>query len=115
LRSFQAWHVFAPMGLRVRRNRLGCIVFLLRYQLLCSTASLAGYGQHLAGAHRRWKWGAVRLETPVDPFGVAAAESRSTGRGDLARTAADEPPTAQDREHEHLGGRSGEQCRRRVL
>ena len=55
LRSFQARHVFAPMGLRVRRNRLGYIVFLLGYQVLCSTASLAGYGQHLAGAHRRWK------------------------------------------------------------
>ena len=55
LRIFQARHVFAPMGLRVRRNRFGYIVFLLGYQVLCSTASLAGYGQHLAGAHRRWK------------------------------------------------------------
>jgi poly-beta-1,6-N-acetyl-D-glucosamine synthase len=55
LRTFQARHVFAPMGLRVRRNRFGYVVFLLGYQVLCSTASLAGYGQHLAGAHRRWK------------------------------------------------------------
>ncbi len=55
LRSFQARHVFAPMGLRVRRNRFGYLVFLLGYQVLCSTASLAGYVQHLAGAHRRWK------------------------------------------------------------
>ena len=55
LRTFQARHVFAPMGLRVRRNRFGYVVFLLGYQVLCSTASLVGYGQHLAGAHRRWK------------------------------------------------------------
>lgn len=55
LRTFQARHVFAPMGLRVRRNRFGYVVFLLGYQVLCSTASLAGYAQHLAGAHRRWK------------------------------------------------------------
>jgi biofilm PGA synthesis N-glycosyltransferase PgaC len=55
LRSFQARHVFGPMGLKVRRNRLGYLAFLLGYQVLCSTASLAGYGQHLVGAHRRWK------------------------------------------------------------
>jgi poly-beta-1,6-N-acetyl-D-glucosamine synthase len=43
------------MGLRVRRNKFGYVVFLLGYQVLCSTASLAGCGQHLAGAHRRMK------------------------------------------------------------
>ena len=55
LRSFQARHVFDPMDLQVRRNRWGYVAFLLGYQVLCSFASLAGYGQHLAGAHRRWK------------------------------------------------------------
>jgi len=55
LRSFQARHVFDPMDLQVRRIRWGYVAFLLGYQVLCSFASLAGYGQHLAGAHRRWK------------------------------------------------------------
>ena len=55
LRLFQSRHVFGPMGLKVRRNRLGYVAFLLGYQVLCSTASLDGYAQHLAGAHRRWK------------------------------------------------------------
>ncbi|MGV8967500.1 MAG: glycosyltransferase [Cellulomonas sp.] len=55
LRSFQSRHVFGPLGLEVRRNRLGYVAFLLGYQVLCSTASLAGYTQHLVGARRRWK------------------------------------------------------------
>jgi poly-beta-1,6-N-acetyl-D-glucosamine synthase len=55
LRTFQSRHVFGPMELRVRQNRIGYVVFLLGYQVLCSTASLAGYTQHLVGAHRRWK------------------------------------------------------------
>jgi len=55
LRIFQTRHVFGPLELRVRQNRFGYVVFLLGYQVLCSTASLAGYAQHLAGAHRRWK------------------------------------------------------------
>jgi len=55
LRTFQVRHVFGPMGLQVRRNRLGYVAFLLGYQMLCSTAALAGYGQHLVRAHRRWK------------------------------------------------------------
>ena len=55
LRIFQTRHVFGPMNLQVRQNRFGYVVFLLGYQVLCSTASLAGYGEHLAGAHRRWK------------------------------------------------------------
>jgi biofilm PGA synthesis N-glycosyltransferase PgaC len=55
LRSFQGRHVFGPMGLQVRRNRAGYLAFLLGYQVLCSTASLAGYAQHFVGARRRWK------------------------------------------------------------
>jgi len=55
LRSFQARYVFGPMNLQVRQNRIGYLVFLLGFQVLCSTAALAGYAQHLVGAHRRWK------------------------------------------------------------
>ncbi|WP_081978509.1 glycosyltransferase family 2 protein [Cellulomonas carbonis] len=55
LRIFQSRHVFAPLDLRVRRNRLGYIGFLLLYQVLCSTASLVGYTQFLGGTRRRWK------------------------------------------------------------
>ncbi len=55
LRTFQSRHVFGPMDLRVRRNRFGYVAFLLGYQVLCSSAPLAGYAQHLAGARRRWK------------------------------------------------------------
>ena len=47
--------VFGPLGLRVRRNRLGYVAFLLLYQALCSVASLVGYAQEIAGRRRRWK------------------------------------------------------------
>lgn len=55
LRTFQSRHVFDPLDLRVRRNRTGYVAFLLLYQVLCSTASLVGYAQFLAGTRRRWK------------------------------------------------------------
>lgn len=55
LRRHQSRHVFGPLGLRVRRNRSGYVAFLLLYQVLCSTASLAGYAQHVVGTRRRWK------------------------------------------------------------
>jgi biofilm PGA synthesis N-glycosyltransferase PgaC len=55
LRRYQHRRVFAPLGLRVRKNRFGYLAFLLGYQALCSTASLVGYGQELRGARRRWK------------------------------------------------------------
>ncbi len=55
LRRFQSRHVFDPLDLRVRRNRGGYLAFLLLYQVLCSTASLVGYTQFLAGTRRRWK------------------------------------------------------------
>jgi biofilm PGA synthesis N-glycosyltransferase PgaC len=55
LRSWQSRRVFAPLGLRVRRNRLGYLAFLLLYQVLCSWASLAGYAQYALGTARRWK------------------------------------------------------------
>jgi biofilm PGA synthesis N-glycosyltransferase PgaC len=55
LRRYQRRHVFGPLGLRVRRNRLGYVAFLLGYQALCSIASLVGYAQELTGTRRRWK------------------------------------------------------------
>ena len=55
LRRHQRVQVFGPLGLRVRRNRIGYIAFLLLYQALCSVASLGGYIQELAGTRRRWK------------------------------------------------------------
>ena len=56
VRAVGGWpDVFGPMDLQVRRNRFGYVAFLLGYQVLCSTASLAGYAQHVAGTRRRWK------------------------------------------------------------
>ena len=55
LRRYQHRHVFGPLGLNVRKNRLGYLAFLLAYQALCSVASLIGYAQELAGTRRRWK------------------------------------------------------------
>ena len=55
LRRHQRVQVFGPLGLRVRKNRIGYLAFLLLYQALCSVASLAGYLQELAGTRRRWK------------------------------------------------------------
>jgi biofilm PGA synthesis N-glycosyltransferase PgaC len=55
LRRYQRRRIFAPLQLKVRHNALGYVAFILLYQLLCSTASLAGYAQEIAGARRRWK------------------------------------------------------------
>src|SRR5665648_293759 len=55
LRAYQTKHVFGSLDLQVRRNRFGYVAFLLGYQMLCSPAAVAGYAQHLVGAHRRWK------------------------------------------------------------
>ena len=45
---------FEAVGLRVRRNRLGYLGYLLTYQLFMSPVSVAGYVQELFGAARRW-------------------------------------------------------------
>jgi len=45
---------FAELGLKVRRNRLGYVGYLLTYQLFMSPVSVLGYAQELAGAARRW-------------------------------------------------------------
>jgi poly-beta-1,6-N-acetyl-D-glucosamine synthase len=43
------------LGLRVRRNVLGFVGFVLAYQMLMSPIAVAGYGQELLGLRRRWK------------------------------------------------------------
>ena len=55
LRRYQHRKVFGPLGLTVRRNRIGYLAFLLGYQALCSIASIIGYAQEIAGTRRRWK------------------------------------------------------------
>jgi poly-beta-1,6-N-acetyl-D-glucosamine synthase len=55
LYRFQRRRVFNLLGLRVRRNALGFLGFVLAYQVLMSPIAVAGYGQELLGLHRRWK------------------------------------------------------------
>jgi len=55
LRRYQRVRVFGPLGLFVRKNLRGYLLFLLVYQVFCSVASLAGYAQFLGGTARRWK------------------------------------------------------------
>lgn len=55
LARLAAPEVFEPLGLVVRRNRFGCVAFLLAYQAICSTAAVAGYLEQITGRHRRWK------------------------------------------------------------
>jgi len=45
---------FREIGLKVRRNRLGFLTYLLAYQLVMSPVSVAGYAQEVFGARRRW-------------------------------------------------------------
>ncbi len=45
---------FEEVGLQVRRNTLGFLVYLLTYQLFMSPVSVIGYGQEVFGRKRRW-------------------------------------------------------------
>jgi biofilm PGA synthesis N-glycosyltransferase PgaC len=45
---------FEEVGLKVRRNRLGFLAYLLTYQLFMSPISVAGYAQELFGTKRNW-------------------------------------------------------------
>ncbi|MBS1890707.1 MAG: glycosyltransferase family 2 protein [Actinobacteria bacterium] len=45
---------FAEVGLKVRRNRLGFLGYLLTYQLFMSPISVAGYGEELFRTNRSW-------------------------------------------------------------
>jgi biofilm PGA synthesis N-glycosyltransferase PgaC len=51
----QRRRVFNLLGLRVRRNTLGFVAFVLTYQMLMSPVSVAGYVQELLGLRRRWR------------------------------------------------------------
>jgi poly-beta-1,6-N-acetyl-D-glucosamine synthase len=55
LYRYQRRRVFHLLGLRVRRNTLGLVAFVLTYQILMSPVSVAGYVQELLGLRRRWK------------------------------------------------------------
>jgi biofilm PGA synthesis N-glycosyltransferase PgaC len=55
LYRFQRRRVFNLPGLRVRRNTLGFLGFVLTYQMLMSPIALVGYGQELLGLRRRCK------------------------------------------------------------
>ena len=55
LYRFQRRRVFNQLGLRIRRNAVGFVGFVLAYQMLMSPIAVVGYGQELLGLHRRWK------------------------------------------------------------
>jgi poly-beta-1,6-N-acetyl-D-glucosamine synthase len=55
LYRFQRRRVFNLLGLRIRRNTLGFLGFVLTYQMLMSPIAVIGYGQELLGLRRRWK------------------------------------------------------------
>jgi poly-beta-1,6-N-acetyl-D-glucosamine synthase len=55
LYRFQRRRVFNLLGLRVRRNAVGFVGFVLAYQMLMSPVAVVGYGQELLGLRRRWK------------------------------------------------------------
>src|SRR5579875_932385 len=55
LYRYQRRRVFAPLDLRVRRNRRGLLAYILFYQFIMSPVSVVGYAQELLGLRRRWK------------------------------------------------------------
>ena len=55
LYHYQRRQVFGPMGLRVRSNRWGFLLYVLAYQMVMSPVAVLGYGQELLGLRRRWK------------------------------------------------------------
>jgi poly-beta-1,6-N-acetyl-D-glucosamine synthase len=55
LYRYQRRRVFDLLGLRVRRNLIGFLAFVVAYQMLMSPISVVGYAQELLGLRRRWK------------------------------------------------------------
>jgi poly-beta-1,6-N-acetyl-D-glucosamine synthase len=55
LYRYQRRPVFVPFGLRLRRNLLGLVAYVVFYQMLMSPMSVLGYTQEISGARRRWK------------------------------------------------------------
>lgn len=52
---YQKYYVFRNLGLRVRRNKLGFILFILFYQMLMSPVSVWGYLQEFFKLKRVWE------------------------------------------------------------
>ncbi|WP_066372480.1 glycosyltransferase family 2 protein [Neobacillus fumarioli] len=52
---FQKNFVFKPLNLRIRKNMLGFILFILGYQMLMSPVSVYGYIQEIFKFGRKWK------------------------------------------------------------
>ena len=52
---YQNRRVFQPLGLRVRRNLLGLLFFVVIYQGFMSMFSVIGYAQEFTRRARRWK------------------------------------------------------------
>jgi poly-beta-1,6-N-acetyl-D-glucosamine synthase len=52
---FQTRRVFTPLGLKVRRDPVGLVLFVLVYQFFMSLFSITGYVQELSNRSRRWK------------------------------------------------------------
>lgn len=48
-------HVFKRLGLRVRKNILGFVVYVLMYQMIMSPMSIIGYSQEILNLRRKWK------------------------------------------------------------
>lgn len=46
--------IFRGLGLRIRRNLLGFVLYVLVYQLVMLPISVSGYAKELVGA--RWVW-----------------------------------------------------------
>jgi len=55
LYRFQRHHVFDHLGLRVRRNWSGFVLYVVAYQMVMSPVAVLGYAQELLGLRRRWK------------------------------------------------------------
>jgi biofilm PGA synthesis N-glycosyltransferase PgaC len=47
--------VFRPLGLAVRKNRVGLVLFILLYQPVMSSVSVMGYLQEALHLRRRWR------------------------------------------------------------
>ena len=47
-------HIFSRYGLRVRKNSLGLLLYMLCYQLIMAPASLSGYLSELVNANKSW-------------------------------------------------------------
>jgi poly-beta-1,6-N-acetyl-D-glucosamine synthase len=55
LYRFQRHQVFDYLGLRVRRNWSGFMLYVIAYQIVMSPVAVLGYTQELLGLRRRWK------------------------------------------------------------